>query len=221
VTIDTASWASLMNGRPRGSEKHNPTAICVAEIDKRQRRRRQVNHFVVRHLERLPLGTSYPTVAHRLAEVSAGIRQRTDRRPYLYVDATGMGQPIIHLLRTETTGLGSIKPVYFTYGDQRTEEGGQVRLGKAYLVSRLQVLLQMGRLHLPRTAESETLAQEFLDYEIEVDENANDRYGAFRVGTHDDLVTAVGLAVQTDKPHPGVVSGACKRSVNYIYRSAG
>lgn len=38
--------------------------------------------------------------------------------------------------------------------------------------------------------------------------DANDRYGAFAVGTHDDLVTALGLAVQTDVPHPGVVSGA-------------
>lgn len=27
-----------------------------------------------------------------------------------------------------------------------------------------------------------------------------DRYGAFRVGTHDDLVTALGLAVQVDYP---------------------
>jgi len=73
-----------------------------------------------------------------------------------------------------------------------------VKLGKAWLVSRLQMLLQNGRLHLPRTAEAEALARELLDYEIRVSEDANDRYGAFRVGTHDDLVTALGLAVQLD-----------------------
>ena len=39
-------------------------------------------------------------------------------------------------------------------------------------------------------------------YEIRVSEDANDRYGAFRTGTHDDLVTALGLAVQTDQPKP-------------------
>ena len=60
------------------------------------------------------------------------------------------------------------------------------------------MLLQTGRLHLPRTTESEKLAQELLDYEIQVDENANERYGAFRVGTHDDLVTALGLAVNKE-----------------------
>lgn len=32
-----------------------------------------------------------------------------------------------------------------------------------------------------------------------VSENANDTYGAFKVGTHDDLVTALGLAVQLDR----------------------
>jgi hypothetical protein len=73
-------------------------------------------------------------------------------------------------------------------------------LGKAYLVSRLQALLQCGRLHLPRTREAEVLTEELLDYEIRVDENANDKYGAFKVGVHDDLVTALGLAVQVDRP---------------------
>jgi hypothetical protein len=51
--------------------------------------------------------------------------------------------------------------------------------------------------------------QELLDYEIRVDENANDKYGAFRVGTHDDLVTALGLAVQREPSvsvFPGTVS---------------
>ena len=62
----------------------------------------------------------------------------------------------------------------------------------------MQALLQTGRLHLPRTSESAALSDELLNYEIRVDSNANDRYGAFRVGTHDDLVTALGLAVQVD-----------------------
>ncbi|MCH9650803.1 MAG: hypothetical protein K0U98_21425 [Deltaproteobacteria bacterium] len=179
-------------------QKREPTAICVTEIDERRVGRRRVNHWVVRHLERLPLGTSYPAVAQRLSEVSSGIRHRIAGRPYLYVDATGIGQPIIDLLRDEATSLGSITPVYFTHGDQRSQERGEIRLGKAYLVSRLQMLLQTSRLHLPRTAESERLAQELLDYEIQVDEKANERYGAFRVGSQDDLVTALGLAVNKE-----------------------
>jgi hypothetical protein len=91
-------------------------------------------------------------------------------------------------------------PVYFTHGDRRTEkteEGRRtVTLGKAWLTSRLQGLLQSGRLHLPKTRETQELAKELLEFDIRVDENANERYGAFRVGTHDDLVTALGLATQ-------------------------
>lgn len=188
---------SIMIGVDIG-QKHDPTAICVVELDERAKDRRKINHFVVRHLERLPIGASYPAVAQRLDAMTQGIRQRNDRRPYLYVDATGLGQPIIDLLREETSRLGSIIPVYFTHGDQRTHEGGEIRLGKAYLVSRLQMLLQTARLHLPRTADAERLAQELLAYEIQVDEQANDRYGAFRVGTQDDLVTALGLAVNKE-----------------------
>jgi hypothetical protein len=55
-----------------------------------------------------------------------------------------------------------------------------------------------GRLHLPHTSESEALAKELLDYEIRVSEDANDRYGAFRAGTYDDLVTALGSAAQVE-----------------------
>ena len=180
-------------------QKREPTAICVAELDARMTENREIeNHFLVRHLERLPPGTSYPDVAGRLSEMTEGTRQRSDQHPVVYVDVTGLGQPIINLLRRKVSGFGSIVPVYFNHGDQRSMENGHIRLGKAYLVSRLQTLLQTGGLHLPRTAESEKLAQELLDYEIKVDEHANERYGAFRVGTQDDLVTAVGLAVHDD-----------------------
>jgi hypothetical protein len=78
-------------------------------------------------------------------------------------------------------------------------ENGSITLGKAWLVSRMQALFQGERLHLPPGhPEAETLVKELLDYEIRVDQDANDKYGAFKVGTHDDLVTALGLATQDD-----------------------
>lgn len=184
-------------------QKRDPTAVCVAEIDLREADGRDSTHFIVRRLERLPLGTPYPRVAERVAEVTYRVQARTGEPPVVYMDATGVGQPVVDLLR-EQVHAGKVVAVYFTHGDRRTEtkENRQLRvsLGKAYLVSRLQALLQSGRLHFPRTGESEALTQELLDYEIRVDENANDKYGALRVGTHDDLVTALGLAVQVDRP---------------------
>jgi len=155
-------------------------------------------HFLVRHLERLPLGTSYPDVAARIAAIAASVRTRIGpaaAAPAICLDATGVGLPVVDLVRA--TGV-HVTGVYFTHGDRRTVEADRVTLGKAYLVSRLQALLQGGRLHLPQTAEAQALAKELLDYEIKVSEDANDRYGAFKVGTHDDLVTALGLAVQVE-----------------------
>jgi hypothetical protein len=86
---------------------------------------------------------------------------------------------------------------YFTHGNRRTEANGQVMIGKAWLVSRLKALFQSDRIHLsPSDPAAAALNRELLDYEIRVDENANDKYGAFKTGTHDDLVTALGLVAQ-------------------------
>lgn len=63
-----------------------------------------------------------------------------------YVDATGVGQPVVDVL---AEGGLTVVPVYFTHGDRRTEEAGRTVLGKAWLVSRLQALFQTGRIKLP------------------------------------------------------------------------
>jgi hypothetical protein len=189
-------------------QRVDPTAIAVLEQEDRRELRlktdgepgqRLVRHHVVRYLARLPLGTPYPEVAERLAQVVAGVQEQTGRRPTLYLDATGVGQPVVDELRRHKVQARLIA-VYFTHGDRRLQgENGSITLGKAWLVSRMQALFQSGRLHLPAGhPEAETLTRELLDYEIRVDQDANDKYGAFRVGTHDDLVTALGLATQED-----------------------
>src|SRR5215212_4337404 len=178
-------------------QRRDPTAIAVVE----QEHRGSETHHIARHLERLPLGSPYPAVAERVAAVVGGVHTATSgEAPTLYVDATGVGTPIVDVLRAASVGdLARLEAVYFTHGDRRKVERGEVKLGKAWLVSRMQALLQSGLLHLPRTAEGEALGKELLDYEIKVTEDANDRYGAFRVGAHDDLVTALGLATQDDR----------------------
>jgi hypothetical protein len=186
-------------------QKRDPTAICLAEACYRRVEESCEYHFLIRHLERLPLGTLYPEVASRIGRIATKTRNLAGHWPRLLVDATGVGQPVVDLLQSHVP-YSAVVAVYFTHGDRRTESTrSQVSLGKAYLVSRLQSLLQTHRLHLPDTAEARALAQELVDYEIRVDENANERYGAFRVGTHDDLVTALGLAVQSDPLPPPMI----------------
>jgi hypothetical protein len=144
-------------------------------------------------------------LAKRFGEVAAAVNQRTGSKPEIFVDATGFGQPFIDEVK-RAGSYSRVRPVFFTHGDRRTEEGGEVRLGKGWLVCRVQMLLQMHQLHPPRSTEAETLAQELMEYEVQVAPDANDRYGAFRVGSFDELVTAVGLAVQ--RPPRGTIGHA-------------
>ncbi len=201
----------------------DPTAIAVAELSPET-----PPVFTIRFLERQPLRTSYPAVAARVAAVaraavrqvakpaaalfSNGYRVGTERAVTaslaIVTDITGVGRPVHELIEREITaahltseGADAVQlvPATFTHGDRLTRaEGGGRSVGKAFLVSRLQALLQTDRIKLPRTREAEVLARELADYEIRVSEDANDRYGAFKVGSHDDLVTALGLACLED-----------------------
>lgn len=214
-TVRQATISQIVIGVDIG-QRVDPTAIAVVQEEMRGKH----EHYLVRYLSRLPLGTPYPGVVDRLKEVTISVKEITrkelmSRRTYfdgadleglgrglnarmtMFVDATGVGQPVMDLLK----GAGvKATAVYFTHGDRRTKDEAGVKLGKAWLVSRLQALLQTERIHLPDTPEAKVLAKELLDYEIRLEENANDKYGAFKVGTHDDLVTALGLAVQGEKP---------------------
>ena len=213
-------------------QRVDPTAIAVCE--------RQGDRYNVRHLERLTLGTPYPAVAERIGEVYRGAVEwraaslfeeevekkgslpewltspqdrdrQAARSTWLLVDATGVGTPVVDLIR-EQGGLAGAKltACFFTSGDRCTVKPGapEASVGKAYLVSRLQALIQSKRIALPRTAEARALADELLDYEIRVDEAANMTAGAFKVGAHDDLVTALGLACLVEQViyKTGVVS---------------
>jgi hypothetical protein len=202
-------------------QRVDPTAIAVCE--------QEGGRFVVRHLERLALGTPYPQVAKRISEVYMGVVARqvaglygddhtdparladeylgggypsSERRArdmvWLLIDATGVGTPVIDLIREEDQlKEAKVTGCFFTSGDRCDVRPGaeEASVGKGYLVSRLQALIQTKRIALPHTAEARALADELLNYEIRVAEDANLTAGAFKVGTHDDMVTALGLAV--------------------------
>jgi hypothetical protein len=177
------------------------TAICVAEIEERggiverdecgrEWRKGSTIHYNVRYLERLPLGTSYPDVVKRLVEIQQRLMERGAFFAW-WVDASGVGKPVVDMLRQ--AGV-QCTPTYLTGGDQSRTERGNLYLAKALLVSRLKVLLSTERVHLPNTPEAAALTSELLNFEIRVDEAAQATFGAFRVGSHDDLATALGLA---------------------------
>ena len=189
-------------------QRVDPTAIAVAEAETRVGEGRSETVYHIHHLERLPLGTGYPTVAERVATVAAGVTKRGALVRRLYADCTGVGRPVVDMLPPALIRQQVTTPVWavtFTCGDRRTEHTSEreVIMGKAWLVSRLKVLLQTDRILLPKMDEATALVKELLDYEIKQSDNGNEQFGAFAVGSHDDLVTALGLAVQDVGRAPG------------------
>jgi hypothetical protein len=77
----------------------------------------------------------------------------------------------------------------------------EVHIPKQHLVSMLQVLLQTGRIHLPQTADAKAMQEELQQYGLKVQSSGQPVLGAFKIGQHDDLVTALGLAVYYAEKH--------------------
>src|SRR6266853_2113470 len=77
-------------------QKHDHAAIAVVE------RRAGSGIFRVGYLERMPLGTSYPRVVARVLEMVQD--EKLQGRCALAVDGTGVGAPVVDLLRGSRLG---------------------------------------------------------------------------------------------------------------------
>jgi hypothetical protein len=194
-------------------QRRDPSAIVVAEMfgDRAEADLDTTASWVIRGVERLPLGTPYPEVADRIAAVVQRLVDRdleegnvyaTDQGPtgvthrYLQVvcDATGVGRPIVDLIRAKLPADVPVFAVTLTAAEAFTKHRYlEWSVGKPFLVSKMQAYLQTGRITLPETDEARALGEELVNYEIRASATGM-QTGAFRTGTHDDLATALGLA---------------------------
>jgi hypothetical protein len=147
----------------------------------------------VRHLERLPLRTSYPD---QVAHIGALLRRAPLVSPSasLVVDMTGVGRPVVDILRR-----AGLRPtgVTITAGDKETRDYvrgyEEWRVAKLLLVSHLQASLNEGTLRIAKQlADAQALAEEMVDFRANISEAGYTRFGA-REGAHDDLVLAVAI----------------------------
>jgi hypothetical protein len=171
-------------------QAHDFTAIAVAEVvGGRLGNDRGTLSYAVRHLERVR-GKPYPEIVRRVGALLATPELRGNAR--LVVDSTGVGRPVVDLLRQ--AGLSPVA-VTITGGDIVTHEGREYRVPKRDLVAAVQVLLQGRRLRVAeKLPEAQLLTDELQNFQIKLTATAHDVYGAWREGTHDDLVLAVALA---------------------------
>jgi hypothetical protein len=155
----------------------------------------------VRHLQRFPLGTVYPAIVDAVADLMT----RLPEYPELSVDATGVGRPVVDLLRANGLRLDAVT---ITGGDSATHDGMDWRIPKRDLVSAVAIALQTGRLKIASgLPDAATLTRELLNFKVTIDpKTAHDSYSSWRESDHDDLVLAVALAVWSADRFGGCVA---------------
>jgi hypothetical protein len=184
-------------------QSQDPTAIAVIEkkvgvLDFRSEFDRHCEiagppqkpheRFEVVHLERIPLGTSYPVVVERVAF----LLQRpplNDKNCELAIDETGVGRAVGDIF--VASGLKPIR-VTITGGNETTPQGqNRWHVSKTALISRLDALLHTGALLVAdELPEAVTLREEFKNFQRRLSDSGKPSYSA-RVGQHDDLLLAV------------------------------
>jgi hypothetical protein len=180
-------------------QAQDPTATAVIEraelrgsFDHAQWAYRKEVELRLRYLRRTPLGTPYPRVLAQTVDLT--------RHPTfggnvdLVVDATGVGRPVVDLLR-DSPRRGRMKPVMITPGELQHESNGFYCVPKRDLISGLALLFQMGGLKVAQDLEEgDALVKELLAMERRTTASGREQFGSWRQGEHDDMVFAVALA---------------------------
>jgi hypothetical protein len=154
--------------------------------------KRTLRHYAVRHLQRWPPGTPYPEVCQHVAG-RLGVPFLA--RSFLAVDYTGVGRPILDLLRRARV-RARICAVMVTAGHKAVADprGGWC-VPRRELAATLQVLLQSRRLRVaPTLPEAATLVRELAAFQLKAATADEEELVAWREGAHDDLVLAVAVA---------------------------
>lgn len=146
--------------------------------------------YHVRHLERLPIGTSYTDVVLRAKEILTRLPAGAE----IIVDNTGVGRPVTDMIVQQ-----GLRPVCITItgGDAVTHDGPNFHVPKRDIVGVLAVAFQNKQLKIASSLpDAQTLVSELLNFKVKIDlKTAHDSYEAWREGIHDDLVLSVGLAM--------------------------
>ena len=162
------------------------TAMVVIERSGKPRDYR----YGITHIERISLGTSYPDIIGRVCNVMASPKLR---EAPLIVDATGVGRPVLDMVRR--TGL-LVHGITITGGQEASKKGRDWTVPKRDLIMGLLVLLQDGRLiisdALPLAKE---LLKELLNIRVTQNVHANVMFESWREGIHDDIVFATAVGV--------------------------
>ena len=166
-------------------QKRDHSAVAVVErIDHRRAFRGSAfERLVVRYVERLPFGYSLsPGCAERVRAIVRS--QALIGNCAIAVDATGVGAPVVDMLRAARLGC-DLSAVVITGGGR----AAGYSVPKRDLMAEVLMLLEQGQLKIGNLREGPRLVRELMDVR-----ESGGRLGAEGSGEHDDLAIAVALA---------------------------
>lgn len=157
---------------------------------------RKVRTYLVRYLRRWR-GQSYESV---VADI-VGIMGKLDPAPPLIVDGSGVGRPVVEMLRRARPHC-RILPVSIVAGQTESENDamGYRHVPKLFLVTTLEALIgatDPRRFFIAPSLElAPQLARELVNFTKKLTAAGNETYEAAKESIHDDLCIAVALACQ-------------------------
>jgi len=167
-------------------QSSDPTALgALEEVDT------SPVSYHLRHVERFELGTPYPEVASRVAEL---MQQGPLGGGDLVIDATGVGRPIVEMIKEK--GLRPYS-IWITGGDSISRDGREYRVPKRELASTVQALLQSGRLRFAEELPSrQVLVDELQKFRAKIDVSTGEAsFEHWREQDTDDIVLALACAL--------------------------
>ena len=175
-------------------QRRDYTAIAV--VERRDSvlafRAPKFHSIAVVHVERLALGTPYAAVVARVREMVQSDALRGNCS--LTVDATGVGNPVVEMLRAGKLGC-EICAVTITGGERANSHSGGWNVPKRDLMAEVQVLLEREELRIAKDLRGlRMLLRELMDVQERLKSNGGTRLGADGHGEHDDLAIALALA---------------------------
>jgi hypothetical protein len=170
---------------------NDPTAVVVLQFEHGPE---PVYHLG--HAQRFPLGTDYLEIAERIAAPLS--TQPLRGRALVAIDATGVGKPIVDLIRPKLPRGTRVYPIWITGGISVGSDVGKLTVPKRDLITTTQLLLQNGRLRIASgILDATALVEELLSYRVTISDAGHDSYGPWREQAHDDLVLALAVAAWT------------------------
>lgn len=155
--------------------------------------------YLLRGLERFPLGMRYPDQVRRVVEI---MRKPQLAEVRLFMDRTGVGLGFYDLLKEAR--VQNLNGVQITGSQaEATRQPYGWNVGKAELVTQVQILLQTRQLQFEQSLPDVALLErELKEFRATINSSGNTSFNA-REGQHDDLVLALALAVfGAQRPRP-------------------